>query len=78
MNSYQVRYILVGVLCVTTSLVWWPQSSECTCLRVSLFLDVGQGDSIYIETPDQYDVLVDGGPDGSVLRALGKEMGFFR
>lgn len=45
-------------------------------LQVS-FLDVGQGDSILIETPDGVQVLVDGGPDGTVLRELSSAMGFF-
>lgn len=34
------------------------------------FLDVGQGDSIYIRTPDDYFILVDGGPSVSVLEQL--------
>jgi competence protein ComEC len=64
-------------------LVWLPQVSsgtflekKCECLQVS-FLDVGQGDSIFIETPDGYQLLVDGGPDMFVLRELGHELSFF-
>jgi competence protein ComEC len=40
-------------------------------------LDVGQGDAIYIRTPSGNDILVDGGPDDSVLRSLAQEMPAF-
>lgn len=40
------------------------------------FLDVGQGDSEYIKTPTGPDILIDGGPDTSVLNELGKVMNF--
>ncbi len=38
------------------------------------FLDIGQGDSILIETPDGVQVLIDGGADGTVLRELAREL----
>lgn len=41
------------------------------------FLDVGQGDAIFIETPRGVQVLVDGGASRGVLRALRSEMPFF-
>ena len=38
------------------------------------FLDVGQGDSILITTPDSFQILVDGGPGDQVLEALQEVM----
>jgi beta-lactamase superfamily II metal-dependent hydrolase len=40
-------------------------------------LDVGQGDSIYIRTPDNQDIVIDGGPDNTVLSQLGTYMPFY-
>jgi len=41
------------------------------------FLDVGQGDSILIESPRGNRVLVDGGKPGSILRPLAKALPLF-
>ncbi len=41
------------------------------------FLDVGQGDATLIETPGGTQVLVDGGPNSSVLQVLAKELPLF-
>ena len=41
------------------------------------FLDVGQGDSIFIEAPNGNQILVDGGPDNRVLSELAKVMPFY-
>jgi competence protein ComEC len=43
-------------------------------LRVS-FLDVGQGDSIFIESPTGIQMLIDGGPDRAVVREIPKLTG---
>lgn len=41
------------------------------------FLDVGQGDAVLIETPDSVQLLIDGGPDNTVLRRLPQELPWF-
>lgn len=69
------------MLIVLTMVSWLPGArsapgSSRVYLTVS-FLDVGQGDAIHIETPDGYEMLVDGGPSASVLRELAKGRSFF-
>jgi competence protein ComEC len=50
--------------------------SHIGTLRVA-FLDVGQGDSILIESHVGNQILIDGGPNGKVLESLGKEIPFY-
>lgn len=79
MNSTRgrTREVVLGVLILTNLLVWlalW-QSKQNDILEVS-FLDVGQGDAIFIETPNKYQVLIDGGKNRKVVSELGKLMPF--
>ena len=41
------------------------------------FLDVGQGDAIFFQTKQGHQILIDGGPDGTVLARLGSVMPFW-
>lgn len=43
-----------------------------------LFLDIGQGDSILIKTPDYRYILIDGGEDSTVLDELGEVLPFWQ
>lgn len=41
------------------------------------FLDVGQGDAVLITKAERYDVLIDGGPDPTILRRLGEALPWY-
>ena len=57
--------------------VWYAVlAGTRTGLKVA-FLDVGQGDAIFIEAPNGNQILIDGGPNKSVLRELSKQMPFY-
>jgi competence protein ComEC len=43
-----------------------------------VFFDVGQGDSIFIKTPNGNHIIIDGGPDNKVIEKLGREMPFWK
>jgi competence protein ComEC len=68
---------LITSLVLVTGLVgiWFliPFKPHDTACRFTA-LNVGQGDAILIRTPDQQDILIDGGPDDSVIAALERNM----
>lgn len=41
------------------------------------FLNVGQGDSAFVVTPQNHQILIDGGPDSTVLGKIAKQMPFW-
>lgn len=70
-----IRYILVTGLGICNVLLWSDITSDPEMVLKVSVLDVGQGDAILIQSPTGIDMLIDGGPDRSVLRQLPKELG---
>ena len=70
-------YILVALF-VVNFLIWYAvlREEHGGILTVS-FLDVGQGDAIFIEAPNGNQMLIDGGKNTRVLRELSSVMSFY-
>ena len=68
------RLFVLGVIAVIpwSAIFFWPDN-----LLHIYFLNIGQGDSVFIKTPYNYQILIDGGPSDAVLSELGKVMPFY-
>lgn len=70
--------VVFWTLCGLVALVWFFVYTATPSGHVKVaILNVGQGDSIYIESPTGQQVVIDGGPDSSLLRELPKVMPWF-
>ena len=72
-------FLYSAVILLSLNFFCWKEVfslSENNYLRVD-FLDVGQGDAIFIETPEKHQILIDGGPNSKVLEKLQNLMPFF-
>ncbi|MSU56156.1 MAG: MBL fold metallo-hydrolase [Candidatus Taylorbacteria bacterium] len=77
LKKYLHWYIL-GLLFVITLLIWYAALAEDRVGKLTVaFLNIGQGDAIFIESPTGTQMLIDGGPGPIVLRELGKVMPFY-
>tara|TARA_Y100000310_G_scaffold339736_1_gene433392 strand:+ start:408 stop:1232 length:825 start_codon:yes stop_codon:yes gene_type:complete len=74
MRTTLIVVILLGIGFAATAL--WSEVISSSSLELAFF-DVGQGDSIFFETPQGHQVLIDGGPDAKVLSRLGEVMPFW-
>jgi len=74
MKNKKIIYIIIAVLVVLNIFFWEIAfNKEDNFLEVTFF-DIGQGDSAFVETPDGFQILIDGGPDLTILEKLGQEM----
>lgn len=69
--------IVVALLISCICAFQYAQGIAPTTIMSVSFLDVGQGDAIYIRAPNGTDMLVDGGPDTAVLSKLAHVMPAF-
>lgn len=71
------RWFVVGILFLLTVLVWYLVLVSQTDDLEVYFLDVGQGDAIFIEAPNGNQMLIDGGQNKQVIAELSKVMPFY-
>lgn len=78
------KLLLLGIFLALVVLAWWPEfgmvkfrpplcNPELLCVA---FLDVGQGDAIFMQSPSGRQLLIDTGRNQEVLRGLGEVMSF--
>jgi|TARA_Y100000310_G_scaffold75933_1_gene72357 competence protein ComEC len=69
-------YLLAGLF-IINFFIWSVIFTQEKDILTVAFLNVGQGDAIFIEAPNGNQILIDGGPNKSILRQLSKMMPFY-
>ncbi len=73
-KQWALSHLFLTMLVILTLWSVLPLISQKTEL---IFLDIGQGDSILIRTPEHKNILIDAGLDTKVVEELGKALPFF-
>lgn len=68
--------IFFSLAVVVSGFFLWLAANKTLNLEIG-FLDVGQGDAILIKSPFGQNILIDGGPDGIILKRLGDNLSWW-
>lgn len=71
------RIIFATLVCVVFLVLYVYTCERYSGVLKVFFLDIGQGDAIFIQTPDRRDMLVDGGPGKIVIERLSEIMPWY-
>jgi len=75
-SNHRVYAGIAGFILVLVNLAVWAEIVQGNVLRVTFF-SVGQGDSIFIETAQGHQILIDGGPNSTVVEKVAGELPFW-
>ncbi len=70
-----VRFIVLGIVLLGVAGFILRERSVPSS-RV-IFFDVGQGDAILVQLESGFDILIDGGPDSTLVQKLGERLPYF-
>lgn len=78
MNNKKFIFPLLGFLFLFNILAWLAVYDlyQSRFFEVDFF-DVGQGDAVFVETPWNHQILIDGGPDSTILEKVAKNLPFW-
>jgi competence protein ComEC len=72
------KVALLGILALANIFIWLGVASKQQEDVVTIaFLNIGQGDAIFIESPTGNQIIIDGGPARKILSELRKVMPFY-
>lgn len=74
----KMLFILVAALCVGGFFFYFFKIDNAPPKNLIIyFFDVGQGDAALIRTPEGENILIDGGPDNTLIKRLGQVLPYF-
>lgn len=72
------RVTILTTIAILGFFAWQTPLSQTNSKNLTVtFLDVSQGDAIHIQTPEGFEMLIDGGATSQVLRELSANRSFF-
>jgi len=74
----KIGFLILAALAAAAIFVWSTVFAKPADEKVKIdFFDVGQGEALFIDAPNNNQILVDGGPSDVILNKLGSALPFF-